>query len=396
MHWLSFYIFVFFIGEKVFLQHVLLSVGTFIYGVPIPLAYLLNETRVRNTIIDKGWIEGFKSIFYSNEKIKQLKRKRIVSFLHPEGVPKYCKPFRLNYSQNEVTKTLRRLMTKKDNSSISLNHCCDNKVDDYSSLLDSKPYNPIRKQYNEFENSKENVNPEDHHNEDVIVTVHCSLEPNAINTDNSKKKAHGCLHSSYNKSKNYIGDNYSQEDDIIPVSSEEHTEAITDAENLMFVDISLIKSTFPQTFENIFKILREEGFQAFSRTYILNHILHCLNEESASNESNYLKHFQYLCSLDKYPERQNNSEKNLNLIISLINAWHLSKKNSTNHNSKFLKFNEADVSVKPSSSKQVLERKRLIELLLFNVSVETQYAKLLEELYQLEDTRDEEEFVSYW
>ena len=188
----------------------------------------------------------------------------------------------------------------------------------------------------------------------MVVTVHCSLEPKAINTDNSKKEARGCLHSSYNQSKKEIGDCFSQEDEIIPVSSEEHTEAITDAENLIFVDISLIKSTFPQTFENIFKILREDGFQVFSRTYILNHILHCLNEESASNESNYLKYFQYLCSLDKYPERQSNSEKDLNLIISLINAWHLSKKHSQDHNSKFLKYTEEDVFVNHSSSKQVL------------------------------------------
>jgi hypothetical protein len=80
-----FILFIYFVGEEFLLQHILLSLGMFIYGVPIPIAYLLNETRVRNVIISKGWVEGFKSIFNSDQKIKQMERERIVSFLHPEG-----------------------------------------------------------------------------------------------------------------------------------------------------------------------------------------------------------------------------------------------------------------------------------------------------------------------
>ena len=73
-----------FIGhESLLQQHILLTIGSFIYGVPIPLAYLLNETRVRNIIIKKGWLEGFISIFHSPEKIKELERERIINYLHP-------------------------------------------------------------------------------------------------------------------------------------------------------------------------------------------------------------------------------------------------------------------------------------------------------------------------
>ena len=73
-----------FIGDESLLQqHILLTIGSFIYGVPIPLAYLLNETRVRNIIIKKGWLEGFISIFHSPEKIKELERERIVDYFHP-------------------------------------------------------------------------------------------------------------------------------------------------------------------------------------------------------------------------------------------------------------------------------------------------------------------------
>ncbi len=75
---------VFFIGENkvyysLFYQRILFSVGTFIYGVPIPLAYLLNESRVRDIIVNEGWVEGFKAIFYSADKIKNLERQSVMS-----------------------------------------------------------------------------------------------------------------------------------------------------------------------------------------------------------------------------------------------------------------------------------------------------------------------------
>ena len=60
----------------------MLTIGSFVYGVPIPLAYLLNETRVRNIIIQNGWLEGVKSIFHSSERLKQLERDKIVKCFH--------------------------------------------------------------------------------------------------------------------------------------------------------------------------------------------------------------------------------------------------------------------------------------------------------------------------
>ena len=73
---------VFFIGENkvsysLLYQQILFCVGTFIYGILIPIAYLLNESRVRNIIVNHGWVEGFKSIFYSNGKIRELDRQEI-------------------------------------------------------------------------------------------------------------------------------------------------------------------------------------------------------------------------------------------------------------------------------------------------------------------------------
>ena len=104
-----FIFFVYFVGGEFLLQHILLSVGMFMYGVPIPIAYLLNETRVRNIIINKGWIEGFKAIFHSDEKIKQMKRKRIVSFLQPTETNQCSRSFAMKSLSKKGISELQKI-----------------------------------------------------------------------------------------------------------------------------------------------------------------------------------------------------------------------------------------------------------------------------------------------
>ena len=64
-----------FVGDTIFYHRVLFCIGTFVYGCLIPIAYLLNESRVRTTILDHGWIRGFRSIFYSAATIRENDRK---------------------------------------------------------------------------------------------------------------------------------------------------------------------------------------------------------------------------------------------------------------------------------------------------------------------------------
>ena len=76
---------IFFIGENkvhysLLYQRILFCVCTFIYGIPIPMAYLLNESRVREVIVNDGWIEGFKSIFYTASKIRELERQNYLNY----------------------------------------------------------------------------------------------------------------------------------------------------------------------------------------------------------------------------------------------------------------------------------------------------------------------------
>ena len=74
-----FILFIFFVGENkafysLLYQRILFCIGIFVYGILIPLAYLANECRVRDIIVTDGWIEGFKSIFYSKNQNRNRER----------------------------------------------------------------------------------------------------------------------------------------------------------------------------------------------------------------------------------------------------------------------------------------------------------------------------------
>ena len=81
-------ILVIFVGDSIFYQRVLFCVGTFVYGIPIPMAYLLNESRVRDTIVNHGWVQGFWSVFYSSTHIRENKREAIQNTKRKESMAK--------------------------------------------------------------------------------------------------------------------------------------------------------------------------------------------------------------------------------------------------------------------------------------------------------------------
>ena len=53
-------------------QYVAFSLWVLNYACLIPMSYLLNEKRVKDIVIEKGWIEGIKAVFHSSKKIRQL------------------------------------------------------------------------------------------------------------------------------------------------------------------------------------------------------------------------------------------------------------------------------------------------------------------------------------
>ena len=171
--------FVYFVGDRLILQHILLTVGSLIYGIAIPLTHLLNETRVRDVILNQGWIQGFKSIFYSSKKIKQIDRKKTLNTLHSERFPL---PSDLNIPVPFIQMT-DDLLKKK--SSIE---CCSDKAKGLIQLPNS-PHNTSKKYTsNKFRCASIDVShssqksctsekPAKYNDLNLIETVHCSVHP---------------------------------------------------------------------------------------------------------------------------------------------------------------------------------------------------------------------------
>ena len=57
-------------ARTLFIERMLISLAVFLYSIPVPFAYLFSELRVRNIVLEKGWVQGIKSIFATTETIK--------------------------------------------------------------------------------------------------------------------------------------------------------------------------------------------------------------------------------------------------------------------------------------------------------------------------------------
>ena len=91
----TFILLLLFIGENkvsysLLYQRILFCCGALLYGILIPIAHLLNESRVRNIIVRDGWHKGFMSIFHSEKKIRQFQRK--------QNIQMKWKSFLINYA----------------------------------------------------------------------------------------------------------------------------------------------------------------------------------------------------------------------------------------------------------------------------------------------------------
>ena len=53
-------------------QYVAFSLWILNYSCLIPMTYLLNEKRVKDIVIEKGWVDGIKAVFHSSKKIRQM------------------------------------------------------------------------------------------------------------------------------------------------------------------------------------------------------------------------------------------------------------------------------------------------------------------------------------
>ena len=337
-----------FIGDESLLQqHILLTIGSFIYGVPIPLAYLLNETRVRNIIIKKGWIEGFISIFHSPEKIKELERERIINYLHPN----ISSNNDLHESQ-KIDKCLEVTRQRKNSNEL----CHKSEKGKINESMKTKIFLQ-EKQENETISSPR---------QDKHIVRSC---------DSSDK----------------IRVDSSYQSDVPSIKVENHN-------LLMCSDTSFIKAFFEQS-DKIIDLLCDENFKIFSRRYILNTILKLL--KTNAKETDYKKYFGHLCCLESYPEEQRDSDSKLNFIISLMNAWFLMKNQTYSLEvqqplAKNYVYRKSRNNVANYHHERKKAREQIINNLIMDISCDAQYIQHLEILYDLENEEDEEEVVYGW
>ena len=127
------FVVVFVADKSLWQHHLLITAGSFLYGVPIALSYLLSETRVRIIIIENGWFQGITSIFQSSEKIKQLKSNKIVECWHDKGLLACPNKQILNISetnktelQNKSSEVSEAKPISNDNNEIHLHHNIEN------------------------------------------------------------------------------------------------------------------------------------------------------------------------------------------------------------------------------------------------------------------------------
>ena len=400
---------VFFVGDQFLLQRTLLSVGAFVYGIPIPIAYLLNESRIRNIVLTKGWIKAFLSIFHSSRKVKRIKRKTMFISLHPrddmnharapeilEGrVPRFS--VLQNKLKNQKCKAKKAITTfQSNNDNINQMMSCQNEcihTEEHASkgrdlergtMQSSKKYDIIQKD----------------------IVVHYEAPPSAVHMAMIHHKIEEDV-SSPSKNENYIRVHRKQKSTLNLTGSKvlessydignekENGDGLSDQDQQL-----IIKSSFSDDYKDkILEILFKEEFKVFSRSYVLKHLLCNLNGNL--HKSDFLKYFNYLCHLEEFPQKDGDRETNLNLIISLVNAWHLCKIDAR-WNSMLADSTPAKQDRQISSpnvhplEQRTLERKRICELMLLNVSLDIEYVKYLKELCDMEESDNVDEGVVFW
>ena len=108
------------------------------------------------------------------------------------------------------------------------------------------------------------------------------------------------------------------------------------------------------------------------------------------NDSDYTKYFRHLCSFENYPKKDKKTEKAVDIRLALFNSWCLFKKRIPSDlgiNQIHLSERQEHTTAKKNTdvSGRYFERKQTIKLLLKNVSLDDQFAKNLEKLYEYEN-----------
>ena len=169
----------------------------------------------------------------------------------------------------------------------------------------------------------------------------------------------------------------------------------------MFNDTKKIEVAFPGQADDIIKILRDETFEIFQRTYITQKILKLLNGDY--DEALYYKHYKFICWLEGHSMMRIKDDSLPNFIVPLINVWYLKKKGSIEEmepeptEGMFENAGNLCNSVGLQSIRETkcTERKRIIRLMLKSKSKTKKYQTYLEDLYNFEQNHKDEDIYGW-
>ena len=428
-------------------ERILVDLGFFTYAIPVPLAHLLSEVRVRNNIIEKGWNVGLKSIFQTPETI----RNEYVEF---QKLRKGNPVRSTNALEMKCSNTKHRDTADIDNE---VNHATCNDVDrnlESRMLLNASPL-PIDNRDILSSNELE----EDHTDRELNVLVHLSNDGDVESSVDINYEHDGTPNvDDRDFDINCIGDEFRYIDESIAIYSDNEASAyyadevmtplgdfeeqinssvcfdqpletnaldvnghssVTNTTNLSNItqqnnktdfksndtmlcsltsdDISKIEIAFAEHSNEVMKTLADENFTMFSRAYILRRTLTLLYD--GATETLYRKHFVFICVLGGYPMLTSDNVSLPNFIVPLINAWYKAGQEKVIiQNETFLLLEE---NTEPSARRSTVcdqkrnERKRILSLMLFDKNNIENFKTLLKELYDFEQNQEMEN-VDEW
>ena len=400
----------------------MVSFVVFAYAIPVPLAHLFSEVRVRNIIIEKGWYPGLKSIFQTseairNENIEYLKSRigtsvrrvvktKITTHSTNQGeallVSNECKD--IGCSENELELRVKlldgdRRVSNQDSDMFSLK--------EETEIQESYPLAPIvhRQEHLDVESGLD-VDKEDDgfsYVSDILSglsatekSIYYKEELMTPLTEWQEDLPGSSSFHSKGKSLS-VPDDSIDLDETYRLKMELNPSSKNDDKDIRSIlgicnDMVKIKTAFPGSSAEIIKILADDNFINLYRTYILEKLLKLLNDDGI--ETLYYKYFEFICVLEGHSAMRVNDESLPNFIIPLINAWYITKKG-------YFKVREQDsimavnknadniAGIKSTSDEKRSERKRIINLMLLDKNSSHKYQSYLEELYDYEQNNEE-------
>ena len=389
-----------------FQERILAAIGFFTYSIPVPLALLSSEVRVRDTIIENGWYLGVKSIFQTSKAIRN------------ENIEFQRLRIRTSAKRSTRSKTTPNAVKDKDfiDAASERNTCVDYDGDlERQNLIREETHTDCENQ-EILEHDKDDSfapivhwqpdsNEDTNYNDDLIPYIDDSVD--GLSADEQSKfydeeaispleEFEKQLHGSFSSSNSFkpstsnpidpsIDADTISRSNIAQNNSEKNDNRVVTLHSGINDVILKIERAFPECSAEVMKIMADEHFTKFSRNFILSRTLKLLCD--GATDTLYRKHVVFIWVMGGHPMMRGDTISFHDFIIPLINAWYPASKANINEG------HENDISFEEKTDECINkiqnERKRLIHLMLIEKNNEQQYNKHLKELYDFEQNQEE-------